>query len=117
MRLHHDFWPINEQGDVKQHLISIFTLANLNKLDPRQTGRVELWLAPGFLTHGIHGEFQADVRLQLMQKLEMTNGRILVVAMQLPKSLDPDNGKLRQVGDGGDRVSWKEGKKGYIRQI
>lgn len=46
----------------------------------------------------------------------MTNGKILVVAMQLLKSLDPDNGKLQQASEGGDGVSWKEGKKGHIKQ-
>ena len=52
---------------VKQHLISIFKLANLNKLEPRHIGREDLWPALEFLVLGIPGEFQANASAQLIQ--------------------------------------------------
>lgn len=59
--------PLINKVTVKQHLISIFKLANLSKLEPRQIGRKDLWPGLEFLIRGIWGEFQANVSVQLIQ--------------------------------------------------
>lgn len=53
--------PLINYVTVKQHLINIVKLANLNKLKPGQIGREDPWLALEFLILGIWGGFQANV--------------------------------------------------------
>lgn len=53
--------PLINYVTVKQHLINIVKLANLNKLKPRQIGREDPWPALEFLMLGIWGGFQANV--------------------------------------------------------
>lgn len=42
-------------------------------------------------------------------------GRILVVAAQLLKSLDSNNGRLLQASERVDGVSWRRGRGGHIK--
>lgn len=59
--------PLINKVTVKQHLMSISKLPNLNKLGPRQIGREGLWPALEFIILGIWREFQANVSVQLVQ--------------------------------------------------
>lgn len=47
--------PLVNKVTVKHYLLSIFKLANLNKLEPRQIGREDLWPALEFLILRIWG--------------------------------------------------------------
>lgn len=74
-----------------QHLVSIFYLASLNRLEPRCIGREDLWPTLEFLILGMPGELHANVNVQQIEQLRKQN---LVVEAHLLESLDPNYRKL-----------------------
>lgn len=54
--------PLVNKVTVKHYLLSIFKLANLNKLEPSQIGREDLWPALVFLLRirgGVPGKYKS----------------------------------------------------------